>query len=449
MKPSIPKGTRDFTPVEALKRKYLFSVIEEVFRRYGYAPIETPSMENLETLTGKYGEEGERLLFKVLNNGDFLSKADEEALRNRDSAALVPSIARRGMRYDLTVPFARFVVMHRHQIQLPFKRYQMQPVWRADRPQKGRYQEFYQCDVDVVGSTSLICEAELVQIYDEVFSRLKLPVVIRLNHRKILSGIAGICGIGDKLTDMTVAIDKFDKVGADGVREELQRRGISADQAQRVLRILKVESLGDLKSSISESGVAMEGYRDMAAVFRYLEGSQLANRCRYDVRLARGLDYYTGCILEVDALDADIGSLGGGGRYDDLTGVFGMPGLPGVGVSFGAERIYDTLENMDGFPEDLQLVPRVLFVAFDETALAYAFRMLSQVRKAGIPADVYPDPVKIQKQMKYADAIGVPHVVIVGEEEMQKELLTVRNMKSGNQQQVSLPGLIALLQQSA
>lgn len=446
MKPSIPKGTRDFLPADVVRRKYLFSEIEDVFRRFGYLPIETPSMEDLQTLTGKYGEEGDRLLFKVLNNGDFLAKADEEALTRRDSNALVPSIARRGMRYDLTVPFARYVVMHRNEIQLPFKRYQIQPVWRADRPQKGRYQEFYQCDADVVGSQSLLYEAELVQIYDAVFHKLGLPVRIRLNHRKILAGIAEICGIPDKLTSMTIAIDKIDKIGIDGVRSELLSRDIGAEATENILKTISIASLEELQTLLDSSEDGRIGCREMQQIFTYTGQSALHNSCVFDVQLARGLDYYTGCIFEVDALDADMGSLGGGGRYDDLTGVFGMPDLPGVGISFGAERIFDVMVNQDLFPADLALAPQILFVSFDQESLHYSFKLASTLRAQGIAADIYPEPAKMKKQMKYADSLGVPFVAIIGEEELRNRSVMLKNMKTGEQSLVSEDSLLHKLQ---
>jgi len=442
MKPSIPKGTRDFLPDEVVKRNYMFSVIESVFKKFGYLPIETPAMENLQTLAGKYGEEGDRLLFKVLNNGDFLNKADSNALANLDSNKLVPSIAKRGLRYDLTVPFARFVVMHRNELQLPFKRYQIQPVWRADRPQKGRYQEFYQCDVDVVGSKSLVYEAECVQIYDEVFAKLNLPVVIRINHRKILEGIAEVCGIADKVSAMTVSIDKWDKIGRDGVGREMEKRDITSDKAEKVLALIEQDDFIALGAALKASETGMQGIRDIEGVIQYVSGTKLENEFRFDARLARGLEYYTGCIFEVESPQYASGSIGGGGRYDDLTGIFGMPDIPGVGVSFGAARIFDALEQLDLFPGDLQYSPRVLFLPMDKDVMEYVFGAVSRIRQAGISADMYPEPAKLQKQFKYANSLGVPYVAVVGEDERVHELFALKNMVSGEQESVNFDQLV-------
>jgi histidyl-tRNA synthetase len=445
MKPSIPKGTRDFLPNEVVKRKYLFSVIESVFKKFGYLPIETPAMENLQTLAGKYGEEGDRLLFKVLNNGDFLKKADEEALANKDSSKLVSSIAKRGLRYDLTVPFARFVVMHRNELQLPFKRYQIQPVWRADRPQKGRYQEFYQCDVDVVGSDSLVYEAECVQIYDEAFARLRLPVIIRINHRKILEGIAEVCGITDSINAMTVSIDKWDKIGREGVGLEMEKRGIDPDKVELVLKLIEQDELISLASALKSSETGMQGVHDIEEVIQYISGSRLENEFRFDAKLARGLDYYTGCIFEVESPLYTSGSIGGGGRYDDLTGVFGMPDIPGVGISFGAARIFDALEQLKLFPDDLQLSPRVLFLPMDKASMEFVFGAVSRVRQAGIAADMYPEPVKLQKQFKYANSLGVSFVAVVGENERVHEVFALKNMTTGQQETVDFDQLVAAI----
>jgi histidyl-tRNA synthetase len=442
MKPSIPKGTRDFLPNEVVKRKYMFSVVESVFRKFGYLPIETPAMENLQTLAGKYGEEGDRLLFKVLNNGDFLKKADTEALSNMDSAKLVSSIAKRGLRYDLTVPFARFVVLHRNELQLPFKRYQIQPVWRADRPQKGRYQEFYQCDVDVVGSKSLIYEAECVQIYDEVFAKLKLPVLIRINHRKILEGIAEVCGIADAVSAMTISIDKWDKIGREGVGGEMQKRGISAENAKSVLSLISQDDFLELASALKPSETGTLGIHEVQEVMQYVAGSHLENEFRFDARLARGLDYYTGCIFEVESPEYASGSIGGGGRYDDLTGIFGMPDIPGVGVSFGAARIFDALEQLELFPDDLQFSPRILFLTIDKESMEYVFGIVSRIRKAGISADLYPEPIKLQKQFKYANALGVPFVAVIGENERLHEVFALKNMSTGHQENVNFDQLL-------
>ncbi len=438
MKAGLPKGTRDFLPAELVKRKWMFGIIEEVFRTYGYVPIETPVLENLSTLTGKYGEEGDRLLFKVLNNGDYLTKADEEAFQSKDSRKFTASVSKRGMRYDLTVPFARYVVMHRNDISLPFKRYQIQPVWRADRPQKGRYQEFYQCDVDVVGSTSLSYEAELVQIYDEVFKQLGIPVEIRINHRKLLSGIAQIAGIGEQWIDMTVAIDKLDKIGEEGVRKELTERGISEEAQKRIFEFLAGGDISSMRAMAKGNEEAMTGLEAIDKVFSYLESLPLHNTLKFDVTLARGLGYYTGCIFEVAALDAEMGSLGGGGRYDDLTGAFGWSDVPGVGISFGAERIYDVLEAKELFPANLQKGPKVLFAAFDDDAHAFAFACVSALRKAGIAADLYPEPGKLKKQFKYADDIGCAYIAIIGEEEIKSRTLTLKDLASGSQDTISI-----------
>ncbi|MCB9277606.1 MAG: histidine--tRNA ligase [Lewinellaceae bacterium] len=445
MKPGIPKGTRDFTPDQAIRRNYIFDTIRSVFTKYGFQPIETPAMENLETLTGKYGEEGDRLLFKVLNNGDYLAKADEAALENRDSNKLTASIARRGLRYDLTVPFARFVVMRQNELSFPFKRYQIQPVWRADRPQRGRYQEFYQCDVDVVGSDSLVYEAELAQIYDEVFTRLNIPVRIKINNRKILNGIAEAAGIPDKLTDMTVAIDKLDKIGADGVRKEMQERGIPETAVDRIEAILKNTSLEALRSELAASETGLKGVAELETVFDYLSGLRINNELVFDVTLARGLSYYTGCIFEVQALGVQMGSIGGGGRYDDLTGIFGLPNVSGVGVSFGAERIYDVMEELNLFPADNPASLKVLFMAFDEATHRYAFRCLTQLRAAGINADIYPEPGKLKKQMKYANDRQVPYVILVGEDEMQTGKLALKDMASGEQAVLGVEEVIGKL----
>ncbi len=445
MKPSIPKGTRDFLPEQVRKRNYLFDIIRKVFVRSGYQPIETPSLELLSTLTGKYGEEGDKLLFKVLNNGDFLDGADQQALEQRDSARLAASIAKRGLRYDLTVPFARFVVMNQHELPFPFKRYQIQPVWRADRPQKGRYQEFYQCDVDVVGSDSLMYEAELAGIYDQVFAELGLKVRILLNNRKILAGMAEVAGISDRFTDMTIAIDKLDKVGMDGVRKEMTQRGIPEDSFSTIEKLLETQTLEAWKTELAASATGMKGIEELETVFAYLGEMALSNEVVFDPTLARGLSYYTGCIFEVRALGAQMGSIGGGGRYDDLTGIFGLPNVSGVGVSFGAERIYDVMEELNLFPsgisEDLQL----LFIAFDEATHRYAFRALKRVRAAGIAADLYPEPAKLKKQMKYANDRNAPFVVLIGEEEMSSNMLTFKNMHSGEQERLRLDEIISRL----
>lgn len=442
MKPSIPKGTRDFTPEQVYKRNYLFQTIKSVFVKYGYQPIETPVMENLSTLTGKYGEEGDRLLFKVLNNGDYLAEADEQALATRDTRRLTPSISKRGLRYDLTVPFARFVVMHLNELPMPFKRYQIQPVWRGDRPAKGRYQEFYQCDVDVVGSESLVYEAELVQIYDEVFTRLQLPVVIKVNNRKILAAIAEVAGIPNLLVDMTVAIDKLDKIGIEGVRKEMQERGIPTTAVDFIEQVLHARTLEDIENLLQGNAQGTAGIAELRALFSYLQEGPTTHEVVFDPTLARGLNYYTGCIFEVQATTAQMGSLGGGGRYDNLTGVFGLDGVPGVGVSFGAERIYDVLEELNLFPADASDQLKVLFVGFDPATHAYAFRCLTRLRAAGIASEIYPDPVKLKKQLKYANDRSIPFVAIAGETEMQEGTIALKNMELGIQETMSIEALI-------
>lgn len=445
MKPAIPKGTRDFTPEQAIRRNFIFDTIRRVFSKYGFQPIETPAMENLETLTGKYGEEGDRLLFKVLNNGDYLSKADEAALLNRDSNKLTPSIARRGLRYDLTVPFARFVVMWQNELSFPFKRYQIQPVWRADRPQRGRYQEFYQCDVDVVGSDSLVYEAELAQIYNEVFTQLNIPVLIKINNRKILNGIAEVAGISDRLTDMTVAIDKLDKIGADGVRTEMLEKGIPSNAVDRIENILKNTSLEALKMELAASETGLKGVTELETVFDYLSDLPMKNELVFDVTLARGLSYYTGCIFEVQALGIQMGSIGGGGRYDDLTGIFGLPNVSGVGISFGAERIYDVMKELNLFPADNPAGLKAIFMAFDPATHKYAFQCLTRLRQAGINADIYPEPGKLKKQMKYADDRHIPFVLLAGEDEMNHRKLSLKNMVSGQQETLGVEEVIGRL----
>lgn len=449
MKPSIPKGTRDFLPKEAARRNFIFDTIRKVFLKYGYQPIETPAMENLATLTGKYGEEGDRLLFKVLNNGDFLKKANKEALEELDSNKLVSSISKRGLRYDLTVPFARFVVMHQNDIAFPFKRYQIQPVWRADRPQKGRYQEFYQCDVDVVGSDSLMYEAELVQIYDEVFAALNVPVVIRFNNRKLLAGIAEQAGIADQMVDMTIAIDKLDKVGMDGVKQEMQKRNISDDAIEKVVAFLGLKTIEELKPMLEGSEIGMKGIEEMEDLLGYLnafdDDTAFSNEVLFDITLARGLNYYTGCIFEVNAIGVQMGSIGGGGRYADLTSIFGLKDVSGVGVSFGAERIYDVMAELDLFPKEDESALKLLLIAFDKPTHRFAFDCLTQIRAAGINADLYPDPTKLKKQMKYANSIAVPYVVLIGDEEMENGILTVKDMENGTQNKMNLSRIISSL----
>ena len=445
IKAQVAKGTRDFLPLEVKRRNYIFGILQEVFELYGYFPIETPSFEMLETLTGKYGEEGDRLLFRILNSGDFLQKADSDKLRQKDSNAVVSQIAKKGLRYDLTVPFARFVVQHQNELVFPFKRYQMQPVWRADRPQKGRYQEFYQCDVDVIGSESLMYEAELIQVYDEVFARLGLEVKIVFSSRKLLAGLAKVAGIKEKFTDMTVAIDKLDKIGVEGVFMELTSRGLTDKTASFIMDTIGENNLEKLEEKLGKSDIGQAGIREVREVLAYLEGIKLHNELVFDPSLARGLNYYTGCIFEVKAIDGSIGSVGGGGRYADLTEVFGKSDMSGVGVSFGAERIYDLMVEKNLFPETLNATIDLLFVSFDEETHHYCFRLASRLRKEGLKADVYPEPAKMKKQMKYADALGVPWVAVVGEEEMKEGLVTVKNMLLGTQEKLSPEQIITLL----
>ncbi|MDX1910724.1 MAG: histidine--tRNA ligase [Saprospiraceae bacterium] len=432
-KPSIPEGTRDFGPEQVRKRNYIFDTLREVFVKFGFQPLETPAMENLSTLTGKYGEEGDKLLFKILNNGDFLSGADATALAEKNSARLTGSIAKRGLRYDLTVPFARYVVMNRGTLSFPFKRYQIQPVWRADRPQRGRYREFFQCDVDVIGSESLLYEAELVQIYDEAFARLNLPVVIKINNRKVLYGIAEAAGIADRFVDMTVAIDKLDKIGMDGVRKELNERGIGGEAIAVIEKILQTPEIEALKSILSASETGLKGLEELEQVFRLLSKTTLKNELQFDITLARGLSYYTGCIFEVAAKNYQMGSIGGGGRYADLTGVFGVPGLSGVGVSFGADRVYDVLEGLGLFPENLSESVKIMLASFDESSFEYAFQCATSLRAAGVAVDIYPEPGKLKKQFEYAAKRNIPFVGIAGETEMQSGTLTVKDQKTGEQ----------------
>jgi histidyl-tRNA synthetase len=447
MKPSIPKGTRDFLPGEVYKRKYIFDTIEGVYRKYGYSPIETPAMESLSTLTGKYGEEGDKLLFKILNNGDFLAKADEGALQSRNSDQLISSISKRGLRYDLTVPFARFVVMHQNEISFPFKRYQIQPVWRADRPQKGRYQEFWQCDADVVGSNSLIYEAEIIEMLYEVYEKLGIDVMIRINNRKLLNGIAEVCGIADQFMDMTIAIDKLDKIGSQGVIKELAAKEISEEVANKLLRMVTAKNLEDIRQGLANSEIGCKGIAELDTIFKYLEGRPSLHKVTIDPTLARGLNYYTGCIFEVvhneDSYpDLKMGSISGGGRYDNLTEVFGMKGNSGVGISFGADRIYDVLETLDLYPDTIQETIDLLLVAFDEKSHDYAYKALLKLRDAGVRADLYPEPAKMKKQLKYADDRAIKWVGIIGDNEMNQNTVMLKNMNTGKQEAVAVDLLI-------
>jgi histidyl-tRNA synthetase len=446
-KPSIPKGTRDFTPQEMANRNYIFNTIKDVFRLYGFQQIETPAMENLSTLMGKYGEEGDKLLFKILNSGDYLSGLSQEELMERNSLKQTNKISEKGLRYDLTVPFARFVVQHRNEISFPFKRYQIQPVWRADRPQRGRYREFYQCDVDVVGSDSLLNELELIQIVDDIYRRLKINVVVKINNRKILSGIAEIIGESEKITDITVAIDKMDKIGLEKVNEEIASKGIPEEAIARLQPILKLsgtntEKLEQLKMVLADSEVGMKGVSELEIIFSLCDAMKVQTAIELDLTLARGLNYYTGAIFEVKAIDVEMGSITGGGRYDNLTGVFGMDGVSGVGISFGADRIYDVLNQLNLYPETSIEQTKILFVSFGEKELMYSLPWLSSLRAKGVNAEIYPEPAKMKKQMSYADNKKIPFVAIVGETEMKEGKVMLKNMKTGEQELVSLEELI-------
>ncbi|MBO7636520.1 MAG: histidine--tRNA ligase [Paludibacteraceae bacterium] len=449
-KPSIPKGTRDFAPLEMVRRNYIFNTIKDVFKLYGFQQIETPAMENLSTLMGKYGDEGDKLLFKILNSGDYLADVDADMLNSRNSIKLINKISEKGLRYDLTVPFARFVVMNRDKISFPFKRYQIQPVWRADKPQKGRYREFYQCDVDIVGSDSLINEVELIQIVDEVFRRLKVNVCIKLNNRKILSGIAEVIGEAEKIVDITVAIDKLDKIGLENVNAELASKGISQDAIAKLQPIILLqgsnqEKLATIKEVLASSETGLKGVEEIQTILKHVEALNVNTKVELDLTLARGLNYYTGAIFEVKALDVQIGSITGGGRYDNLTGVFGMEGVSGVGISFGADRIYDVLNQLDLYPADMLQTTKLLFASFGENELSYALECIKQVRAAGIPAEVYPEPAKMKKQMGYADAKNIPYVAIIGETEMTEQKVMLKNMESGEQKLLSINEVIELL----
>ena len=448
-KPSIPKGTRDFSPAVMLKRNYLMGVIKKAFQTFGYLPIETPSMENLSTLMGKYGEEGDRLIFKILNSGDYLKKVD--ATTDFDAKKMTSKISEKALRYDLTVPFARYVVQNQNEITLPFKRYQIQPVWRADRPQKGRFREFFQCDADVVGSKSLLYEVELIQLYDTVFTALNLPAVIKLNNRKVLSGIAEVIGEADKLIDITVAIDKLDKIGLEKVKEEMQNKGISDIAISKLDPILKMsgdanQKLVTMKEVLSNSEIGLEGIAEIQTVIDKVTVLGLDSaELDFDLTLARGLNYYTGSIFEVEAKGVQMGSIGGGGRYDDLTGIFGLKDMPGIGISFGLDRIYLVIEELGLFPSLEADITQVLFVNFGATEADYCLKALRYLRKSGINSELYPDAAKMKKQMNYADKKGIPYVVLVGEDEMKSGLLTVKNMNDGTQENVSLVDLIKKL----
>ena len=448
---SIPKGTRDFSPVEMAKRNYIFNTIKEVYALYGFQQIETPAMENLSTLMGKYGEEGDKLLFKIQNSGDYFKGLTDEELLSRNAAKLASKFCEKGLRYDLTVPFARYVVMHREELSLPFKRYQIQPVWRADRPQKGRYREFYQCDADVVGSNSLLNEVELMQIIDTVFTKFGVRVCIKINNRKILSGIAEMIGEADKIVDITVAIDKLDKIGIDNVNAELAEAGIPAHSIEKLHPIINLqgtnaEKLQTMREVLKDSEIGLKGLEEIEFILNTLASlSTLHSSLEFDLTLARGLNYYTGAIFEVKALDVQIGSITGGGRYDNLTGIFGMPGLSGVGISFGADRIFDVLNQLDLYPREAVNATQVLFVNFGEKEAQYSLPIIADLRKAGIRAEIYPDSTKMKKQMSYANAKEIPFVAIIGETEMQEGKVTIKNMTTGEQQMVDKDDIIGLL----
>jgi histidyl-tRNA synthetase len=442
-KPSIPKGTRDFSPAEMVRRNFIFDTIRQVFRAYGYLPIETPAMENLSTLLGKYGEEGDKLLFRILNSGDFLNKVNSDEFEKRDSATFASQISEKGLRYDLTVPFARYVVQYRNDITFPFKRYQIQPVWRADRPQKGRYREFYQCDVDVIGSDALLNEVELLQMIADVFGKLGIIIVIKLNNRKILAGIAETIGEADKIIDITVAIDKMEKIGLDKVNEELIEKGISREAVSKLQPVLMMkgtsaEKLVLLKETLQSSPTGLKGISEMETILQLAGDLLPETNIELDLTLARGLNYYTGAIIEVKASDVSIGSICGGGRYDDLTGIFGMPGTSGVGISFGADRIYDVMSELDLFPASDGISSQVMFVNFGEHEQQYCLQLLTKIRKADINAELYPEQAKMKKQLAYADKKQIPYVILIGENEMKKEVMSVKSMKTGEQEEMSL-----------
>ena len=449
-KPSIPKGTRDFSPMEMAKRNYIFDTIKQVYQLYGFQQIETPAMETLGTLMGKYGEEGDKLLFKVLNSGDFLTKVSDEELQERNALHLAAKLCEKGLRYDLTVPFARYVVMHREELQLPFKRYQMQPVWRADRPQKGRYREFWQFDGDIVGSDSLLNEVELMQIVDTVFSRFGVRVQIKINNRKILTGIAEVIGAAEKIVDITVAIDKLDKIGLDNVNQELREDGLSEQQIEKLQPIISLEGSNDEKLDtiadvLAASETGLKGVEETRTILDTLKKLGLKNEIQLDLTLARGLNYYTGAIFEVKALDVQIGSITGGGRYDNLTGIFGMPGISGVGISFGVDRIVDVLNALDCYPKDAVNGTQLLFINFGEKETAYCLPAVAKAREAGIRTEIFPDSSKMKKQMSYANAKQIPFVVLAGENEMAEGKFTLKNMLTGNQQLVTTEELIDIV----
>ena len=449
-KPGIPKGTRDFSPVEMAKRNYIFSTIRSVYALYGFSQIETPAMENLSTLMGKYGEEGDKLLFKILNSGDFLSGTTSSEIEEHNSNRLAAKFCEKGLRYDLTVPFARYVVQHREELTMPFKRYQIQPVWRADRPQKGRYREFYQCDADVVGSDSLLNEVELMQIVDTVFSKFGIRVQIKINNRKILTGIAEMIGTPDKIVDITVAIDKLDKIGLENVNAELASAGLPQEAIDKLQPIINLsgttdEKIAEMRRVLASSEIGLKGVEECDFVFSWLKNLGLKNELEFDLTLARGLNYYTGCIFEVKALDVQIGSITGGGRYDNLTGIFGIPGLSGVGISFGADRIFDVLNQLDLYPKEAINGVQLLFINFGEKEAAYCLKIASSLRALGIRVEVYPDSVKMKKQMSYANQQNVPFVALVGEDEIKEGQITIKNMQTGEQHKVAPDDVASIL----
>jgi histidyl-tRNA synthetase len=449
-KTSIPKGTRDFGPSEMIRRKYIFNTIEKVFQKYGYLPIETPAMENLSTLMGKYGEEGDRLIFKILNSGDYISKVDDEVYQSKNSIKLSTKISEKALRYDLTVPFARFVVQHQNEITFPFKRYQIQPVWRADRPQKGRYREFYQCDVDAIGSNSLLNEVELVQIIGEVFQTLNINTVTKINNRKILSGIAEVIGEADKIVDITVAIDKLEKIGLEKVNNELLSKGLSQEKIEQLQPIINlkgtsIEKFALLREVLKTSEIGLKGIEEIEEIFTTLSELSVKTEIEFDLTLARGLNYYTGAIFEVKAKDYEIGSICGGGRYDDLTGIFGLKDVSGVGVSFGADRVYDVLAALNLFPENAGTTTKIMFVNFGKKEGEYCLKLVSNLRENGISAEIYPDVAKMKKQMTYANNKSVPFVALIGENEMNDEVITLKDMISGEQEKLTFEKLLEKL----
>ena len=452
-KPSLPKGTRDFSPLEVVRRRYIFSTIEEVFIKYGFKPIETPSMENLSTLTGKYGDEGDTLLFKILNSGDFANTTEVVATdwEARNSRKLTSQISEKGLRYDLTVPFARYVVMHQNDINFPFRRYQMQPVWRADRPQRGRYREFYQCDADIIGSDSLLNEADLVMIYAEAFDKLGINITIKINNRKVLMGIAQTLGVADKLTAFTVAIDKLDKIGIDGVKAELVSNGLTAEQAEKAAEIIgfkgdNTATLAYLKTLFANEAEGQKGIEELEQVFAFLQAANFDfSTLKIDLTLARGLNYYTGAIFEVSANDVKMGSIGGGGRYDDLTGIFGLKDVSGVGISFGADRIYDVINELNIFPQQQSVFTQLLFCSMSDEALAYCIPLAAKARQAGINTEIYPTATKLKKQLSFANSNQIPYAIVVGDSEMQSGQLAFKNLASGEQQNITIDQIIALI----